>query len=109
MAKGTKFTVTHPDGSVSTRTSKTMTYTHAILEHTDHDTTVAELRKRQRSNDLYGGGKGHDEYEAAIAAVGPDGAYGIVGWSQSAHNAEKAAASWAKHSAGIVTVVEVDA
>lgn len=30
MASSTKFTVTHPDGTVSKRTSKTMIYTHAI-------------------------------------------------------------------------------
>lgn len=43
MAKGTKFQVSHPDGTFSTRTSASRLYTHAVAVRTSKETKVADL------------------------------------------------------------------
>lgn len=76
------FTVTHADGSKSTRTSKTMTYTHAVeVLSTDWNKT--------------------------------EPTWGVLRWSQSQVNADKARAGFLKSVAQVpewasARVVEVD-
>lgn len=133
MAKGITFTVTHPDGSTSTRTSKSMTYTHAIVCHTTHDDAVTEVaghlaHAERRLDDIvdpregvtYGptaekrARKDVADIQARLDSIGPDGEYGAIAWSQSAHNAQKTADHWTAvtarndHMHGTYTVEQVD-
>lgn len=75
-----KFTVTHEDGSVSTRSSKTMNYTHAV-----------------------------EVFSVSYGDTEPS--WGVLRWSLTRENAEKAAAAFRKMSVPewrTARVVEVD-
>jgi len=102
---GGKFTVTHPDGSVSKRSSKSMTYTHAIVRVT----TFAEVRRGlarlvERNIDLARQYEAtHPEYatryrsyaegyQAQLDSTPTEGCeYVVISWSQSHASAMKRA------------------
>jgi len=98
------FTVTHPDGSVDRRTSKTMTYTHAIVRVTPYRQLRANLALRKKGAEdaaarYAAEGKTEyadrqrsyvDRYAAELAAMPVEGAeHGVLSWSQSASSAAK--------------------
>lgn len=82
------FTVTHPDGTKSTRTSKTRIYTHAVvIETTDREALAAHFES------LAIGGCA-DWYLARVAEVREGGwDYSVARWSATELSAVKAAGS----------------
>lgn len=93
MAKAQKFAVTHPDGTVSTRSSKTMTYTHALV------LVASNLADRVAANEKAAASTGSETttawYRSRIehlkAAQAHGAVYEVLRWSQSAAAAAKAA------------------
>lgn len=89
MAKGTRFTATH-NGETFHRTSKSMSYTHAVIVTT---TTEGELANRMSDIELAFPKSlpNREERMADWLARSPKGGAGTYGWSQSLANAQKMA------------------
>lgn len=66
MSNGNTTTVTHPDGTVSKRTSKTRAYTHAVEVMVPNSTSIAELERTLHGHLL--GVEKYRETEPTIAA-----------------------------------------
>lgn len=111
---GTRHTVTHPDGTTSTRTSKTRTYSHAVEvrvspadqlreanRHRDWVVSIerwpAELKARELA-------KADAEIDQVVNRNAD--AYGVMAWNSRPDLAVKEAARWAKMG-HTVSVVEV--
>ena len=126
MAKGQKFTVALPNGTVATRTSATKTYTHAVVSEQHPAALAADERVQAASHrdqaDKYEAegrmdvvatlleyARRHDakaaEYEAMTEPV-----YVVMRWSGSEENAHKAARGEFDYFTkfGPVYVVQVD-
>ena len=103
---GGKFTVTHPDGSVSKRSSKSMTYTHAIVRTTSYRSIRWSLAQSvERYTDLARQYEAEGKADAALRFRGyaerdqaqldstpTEGAsHAVISWSQSAAGAAKRA------------------
>lgn len=117
-------TVTHPDGTVSKRTSKSRTYTHAVEVMVPNSTEIAFLQdenaRHQASIDRYA--TSYPDVVATcerhiarnnekIAALNPAGRkYFVLQWSASLKNASAAARKpyW-NQDGKTARVVEVDA